>query len=124
MIIPNGQFITMNFFKLRRYGTAIVLLCALQQSTAMTHIKLPEPIELKGPTLAEALLKRRSVRQYAEGSVTLSQIAQLLWAAQGTNSPSGLRTAPSAGALYPLEVLLVAGDVTGLSAGVAAPMVT
>jgi SagB-type dehydrogenase family enzyme len=48
----------------------------------------------------------------------MQQVAQLLWAAQGITDSEGRRTAPSAGALYPLEVYLVAGNVEGLSAGV------
>jgi SagB-type dehydrogenase family enzyme len=48
----------------------------------------------------------------------LNNISQLLWAAQGKTSPRGYRTAPSAGALYPLEVFFFAFDVTGLEEGV------
>jgi SagB-type dehydrogenase family enzyme len=85
---------------------------------SMTRITLPEPTAHEGLTLAEALGKRRSVRDYAKRSLTLEQVGYLLWAAQGTNNPTGLRTAPSAGALYPLELILVAGDVAGLDSGV------
>jgi len=84
----------------------------------MTGIALPEPIAHEGLTLADALDKRRSVRGYAKRSLTLAQVGYLLWAAQGTNDPTGLRTAPSAGALYPLELILVAGDIAGLDSGV------
>jgi SagB-type dehydrogenase family enzyme len=83
----------------------------------MTPIELPQPIHEES-TLAEAFAKRRSVRDYAERALTLTQIAHLMWAAQGVNDPSGLRTAPSAGALYPLELLLVAGVVSGLASGI------
>lgn len=55
-------------------------------------------------TLEQTLLKRRSVRQFQDTPLTDAQIGQLLWAAQGITHPDGLRTAPSAGALYPLEV--------------------
>jgi SagB-type dehydrogenase family enzyme len=66
-----------------------------------------------------ALAARRSVRHFAAGAVTLAAVGQLLWAAQGVRpSSDGRRTAPSAGALYPLELYLLAGDVTGLAAGV------
>ena len=85
---------------------------------AMTEIVLPGPDRNGGPTLAAALSRRRSVRDYRAGELTLAQIAQLLWAAQGVNEPSGLHTAPSAGALYPLELVLVAGKVSGLRSGV------
>ena len=64
------------------------------------------------------MLERRSVRSYADEPLTLAEISQLLWAAQGITSPGGGRTAPSAGALYPLEVYLLAGEVTELPAGV------
>jgi SagB-type dehydrogenase family enzyme len=50
--------------------------------------------------------------------LSLEDVSQILWAAQGITARAGLRTAPSAGALYPLEVYLVAGDVEQLGAGV------
>ena len=83
------------------------------------EIELPKP-KLKGATsVEEALQRRRSVRNYRKGPLSLQGISQLLWAAQGiTKRPEGYRTAPSAGATYPLVVYLVAGDVTGLQAGV------
>ena len=68
---------------------------------------LPTP-RLKGTlSLEEALAQRRSVREFADTPLTLAEVGQLLWAAQGTTHPAGLRTAPSAGALYPLEVYVV-----------------
>ncbi len=96
----------------------IVLICWVQQGMTEIQIVLPESSVHGGPALAEALAGRRSVRDYAARELTLEQLAQLLWATQGTNDPSGLRTAPSAGALYPLELLVVAGNVSGLDSGV------
>ncbi len=81
-------------------------------------ILLPDPVTA-GDTSLEALLRqRRSVRDYQAAALPLADISQLLWAAQGITHPTGLRTAPSAGALYPLELYVVAGDVNGLAAGV------
>lgn len=62
--------------------------------------------------------QRRSLRSYSPAALSLEEAAQLLWAAQGVTSRSGYRTAPSAGALYPLETFLCAGRVEGLPAGV------
>lgn len=81
-------------------------------------IRLPSP-RLDGPvSLERTLLNRRSVRAYEDEPLSLDQISQLLWAAQGITSPNGFRTAPSAGARYPLEIYLVAGDVEGISSGI------
>jgi SagB-type dehydrogenase family enzyme len=82
-------------------------------------IKLPQPV-LKGEmSLEEALYKRRSVRKYSDEPLLLTAVSQLLWSAQGiTDKNEGHRTAPSAGALYPLEVYLVAGSVIDLACGV------
>jgi SagB-type dehydrogenase family enzyme len=73
-------------------------------------INLPAP-DLKGSmTLEETLLKRRSVRDFRDTILTDAQIGQLLWSAQGITHPSGFRTAPSAGALYPLEIYAATPD--------------
>jgi SagB-type dehydrogenase family enzyme len=85
---------------------------------AADTIALPPPRLDGAMALERALAERRSVREYARGALTLDQIAQLLWAAQGVTGANGLRSAPSAGALYPLELYLVAGEVRGLAAGV------
>jgi SagB-type dehydrogenase family enzyme len=81
-------------------------------------IILPEPRNSGGISVEEALLERRSIRNYKNEALTLAEISQLLWAAQGITHPGGYRTAPSAGALYPLEVYVVAVNVEGLQAGI------
>lgn len=58
------------------------------------------------------------MREYSDLPLTLEEVSQLLWAAQGITDREGYRTAPSAGALYPLEVYVVAGRVDGLSSGI------
>ncbi|MFN3594140.1 MAG: SagB/ThcOx family dehydrogenase [Thiobacillaceae bacterium] len=82
------------------------------------RIPLPEFCVQAVLTYEELLWRRRSVRAFAPRPLTLQHCAQLLWAAQGVSDPAGLRTAPLAGALYPLEPFLVVGQVTGLDAAV------
>lgn len=81
-------------------------------------IKLSEPRYDGNVSIERALKKRRSIREYSDKPLTLTEISQLLWAAQGKTRSTFGRTAPSAGALYPLEVYLVAGNVTGFSKGI------
>jgi SagB-type dehydrogenase family enzyme len=68
--------------------------------------------------IERALHGRRSVREFGKTALTQDEVSQLLWAAQGITSREGLRTAPSAGALYPLELYLVVGMVRDLDPGV------
>jgi SagB-type dehydrogenase family enzyme len=82
------------------------------------RVTLPPPDHDGEMSMAAALQARRSLRDFGAASLGLGEVAQLLWAAQGITHPMGLRTAPSAGALYPLECHLVAGSVTGLAAAV------
>jgi len=81
-------------------------------------IKLPEPRYESNVSIEETLVKRRSVRDYTHEPLTLTEVSQLLWAAQGTTSDGIYRAAPSAGALYPLEVYMIVGNVEDLAAGV------
>ncbi len=48
-------------------------------------IKLPEPAYKSNISVEETLLKRRSVRDYKDKPLTLAEVSQLLWAAQGSN---------------------------------------
>ena len=70
-------------------------------------IDLPAPQTVGKVSLEETLARRRSVREYTQEALTQEEIGQLLWAAQGITSDWGGRAAPSAGALYPLEVYVV-----------------
>ncbi len=72
-------------------------------TTAETR-QLPPPAQKGRMSLEEALTRRRSVRELRRQPLSEQQLSQLLWAAQGTTHPAGYRTAPSAGALYPLEL--------------------
>jgi len=82
-------------------------------------IYLPEPF-LKGTISVEELIrKRRSVRDFQNKSISLQALSQILWAAQGiTSQADGFRSAPSAGALYPLEIYIDIRKVENLPSGV------
>jgi SagB-type dehydrogenase family enzyme len=83
-------------------------------------VKLPTPARKGGMALAEALEARRTVHRFAARPLDLPQVSQLLWGADGISDPRGLRTSPSAGATYPLDLYLVVGErgVTNLPARV------
>ena len=94
-----------------------------QSSTQDNTLNIPDTITLPDPdhssslSIETVLQKRRSIRDYHDRPLTLSEVSQLRWAAQGVTRPGGYRTAPSAGALYPLEVYIIAGEVNDLPAG-------
>lgn len=90
----------------------------MPKKTASVTIKLPEPRHDSDTSVEQAMLKRRSVREYTDEPLALEELSQLLWAAQGITDSMGLRTASSAGALYPLEIYVAVGNVTDLPAGV------
>ena len=82
--------------------------------------KLPSPQLTGNISLEQSIQNRRSVRQYSNQSLNLADVSQLLWAAQGiTDTKRNLRSAPSAGKVYPLELYVVVGSegVTGLKDG-------
>lgn len=100
--------------------TAMMTFAATMEGVTWAHargIDLPALPKAGGLSLDEALARRRSVREFSLEALTLADISRLAWAAQGLTGP-GHRTAPSAGATYPLEVYLAAGNVENLSTGV------
>lgn len=83
------------------------------------YISLPATtVAADGQPLEGLLQQRRSLRTFGKAPLSLAVLGQLLWAAQGISHSQGLRTAPSAGALYPLELYVVAGEVEGLPSAV------
>jgi SagB-type dehydrogenase family enzyme len=88
------------------------------------RISLPEPAIQDGPDIWKVIWKRHSVRAYTDDAMSLADLSQILWATQGVretvsgaNCDFKLRTAPSAGALYPIETYLYVNRVDGLKKG-------
>jgi SagB-type dehydrogenase family enzyme len=90
----------------------IVLICFASLSLGQRRSRTPKKIvQLTKPKLTgtvsfeEALTKRRSIRLFANTPLESEQISQLAWAGQGiTEKQRGLRTAPSAGEIYPIDL--------------------
>jgi len=76
----------------------------------ITIIALPKPNRTGTVPLESTISTRRSHRNFLKRSLTLQQVGQLAWAAQGLETPGGYRTTPSAGATYPLELFVVNRD--------------
>jgi len=99
-----------------RFGWIAFGLTLFMANLAMSEndtLKLPPPNKTGEMTLEELLLRRRSRREFSDKQLSREQISQLLWAAQGITGESHgvkLRTAPSAGALYPIEVYVLTAD--------------
>lgn len=96
-----------------------VFLYLVREASPANYINLPQIKLYSEISLEEALSKRRSVRSYIDRALSLEELSQLLWAANGVTEPRrGFRTAPSAGALYPIDVYVVVSKVTGVEKGV------
>jgi len=102
----------------KRIGFVVLALLFALASTYAQTISLPAP-KTDGKVSIEAALKqRRSVRNFAPTPLTLGEVGQLCWAAQGvTDEKEGKRTAPSAREIYPLQLYVVVGSVSDLSPG-------
>jgi len=86
----------------------------------LARVELPAPVGEGGAGLWKVLRERMSVRDYNLEALTLAEVSQLLWASQGITREHGewqFRTAPSAGALYPIETYLGVNRVEGLTGG-------
>lgn len=80
-------------------------------------MRLPKPRTEGNTAVERCLAVRRSIRSFSGAALALPDLAQLLWAGQGVSDRAGLRTAPSAGALYPLELHAVVEAVSDLEPG-------
>jgi SagB-type dehydrogenase family enzyme len=104
-----------------------------KKSSEADIVQLPAPQYDSRTSVEKAISLRRSIREYTDVPLSISEISQILWAAQGFTQErkepprmwnpkyewqGGLRTAPSAGALYPMEIYFLAGNVEGLAQGV------
>ena len=79
-------------------------------------VKLPKVDYTGSMTLEKAMAQRRSRRNFSDEAITLEQLGQLCWAAQGKTTPATLgkagrlKTVPSAGATYPLELFVATSE--------------
>ena len=80
-------------------------------------VTLPQLHYESTTSIEQALLKRRSVREFRDAPLAFDELGQLLWATQGITDRTGFRTSPSAGALYPLEVYALTGNIQRLTSG-------
>jgi SagB-type dehydrogenase family enzyme len=84
-------------------------------------LQLSDPSTSGGTSLWQVLQARRSVRRFRDGLLSGRDVSQLLWAAQGITKHHPeipFRTAPSAGALYPVETYLVVHAVESIDPGI------
>ena len=85
----------------------------------MGEVELPSSSGL-GASLYTALKHRRSERSYSPKLMPIQELATICWAACGVNQRLGradLRTSPSAGATFPLELNLIVNNVIDLESG-------
>ncbi|MEW6203546.1 MAG: SagB/ThcOx family dehydrogenase [bacterium] len=88
---------------------------------ALRVVELPEPKFVAGDSLWDAMRERRSIRRYSNQPISLVELSNLIWSFAGITKETAhyiLRTAPSAGALYPIETYLVVNNIAGLEQGV------
>jgi SagB-type dehydrogenase family enzyme len=99
-------------------GLDVIIYHVENDNSALIH--LPPPRHKGDIPLEETIYHRKSVRRFSTQPITQYQLAQILWAAQGTSGTSWRRTIPSAGATYPLEIFVVCGSsgIEGLDGGI------
>jgi len=87
----------------------------------VSHVELPKMLDFPACSFHETVVGRRSIRDFSSTAVPLDQLSYLLWVSTGIQRIEegfAFRTAPSAGALYPIETYLVVNNVKDLDAGV------
>jgi len=84
----------------------------------MVRATLPEPRQDGDASVERCIWRRRSVRSFRDRALTLEQLGQVLWAAQGVTGADARRAVPSAGALYPLELYVAVWKIISLAPGI------
>jgi len=98
----------------------------MKNDSSRLSYTLPSPVLQGTVSVEEAISKRRSHRSFIEEKISAEDISQILWAAYGITQPipdrpglkGGLRAAPSAGAMYPLQLYVLIGKVSDIEPGV------
>jgi SagB-type dehydrogenase family enzyme len=114
-LLCKSGLIQLRWLKLLLFSITLCVMSVVHSSDTIT---LPAPRLESDFSVEQAIHNRRSVREFSDKPLSLAEVSQLLWSAQGTTDDKGLRSAPSAGALYPLMLYLVAGNVTDLKPGI------
>ena len=107
---------------MKKYTTILVTCLMMFSSIALAQerVELPEPKHEGEVSVEEAIFNRKSIRSFTDDSLTVQDVSQLLWAAggqtvDGITGPT--RAYPSAGAIYPLDLYIVIGNVVGIPPG-------
>lgn len=107
--------------KIKWIATIVLFFSLFMKGASSKEILLPKPSYKGKKSVEEAIKQRRTVREFESRPLSIKDLSQILWAADGiTDKKRGFRSAPSAGALYPLDIFVVVGKngVKGLEAGV------
>jgi SagB-type dehydrogenase family enzyme len=84
-------------------------------------VQLPNQLQEPNILFADVLKRRRSIRVFSTHSLSKVELAFLLWASTGIQRIEHgyeFRTAPSAGALYPIETYIAANNVEDVKEGI------
>lgn len=108
---PSGVALCYNL-RMRKFISCLILVIAIGGSVLSARIiNLPPPKTQGNISIEQSIAQRRSEREFDEREISLEQLSQILWAAQGiTDNSFGFRAAPSAGALYPLTFYVTKKD--------------
>ncbi len=98
-------------------GAAIVY-PSTKPRTYTSVVKLPKPVTEGSLSLEEAIVSRRSRREFSDTPVTIPEISQMLWSGQGQTDPSGKRTIPSARESYSMTLFVFVKEAKGLTPGI------
>ena len=88
----------------------LLVISASMYSQDLAEVKLNAPNKSRGSVVMKAFSDRQSVREYDTKDISLQDLSDLLWAANGVNRESGMRTAPSAMNRQEIDVYVVNKD--------------